>query len=117
MGSGLLSSSSIDKLGLNTVMAVPLKVGDDVLGVLYADDTTVNREFSDTDLSHLELLAHQLALSVSANPRLFEELSGRSEERETARLRDEVSRLKAELEQVLEQTRQFKVGDLRKPPS
>jgi diguanylate cyclase (GGDEF)-like protein len=117
VGDGLLSSSSIDKLGLNTVMAVPLKVGDDVLGVLYADDTTVNREFSDTDLSHLELLAHQLALSVSANPRLFEELSGRTEERETARLRDEVSRLKAELQQVLEQTRQFKVSELRDPPS
>ena len=106
-----LSSSSIDKLGLNTVMAVPLIVaGEQVLGVLYADDTTANREFGDTDLSHLELLAHQLALTLAANPSLFEAASGRSDKHETARLREEVARLKKELSGLLEQTRQFKVS-------
>lgn len=105
-----LSSSSIDRLGLNTVMAVPLTVADQLIGVLYADDTTVNREFGDRDLAHLELMAHQLGLSLAANPALYEAVSGRTEERETARLRAEVIRLKAELERLSEQTRLFRTG-------
>lgn len=97
----LLTSSSIDKLGLNTVMCVPLLVGDRAIGVLYADDSTSHREFTQTDLAHLEVLANQLALSLMANPRLQAVVTGgRLEDPETRNLKDEVQRLRAELERL-----------------
>jgi diguanylate cyclase (GGDEF)-like protein len=97
----LLTSSSIDKLGLNTVMCVPLLVGDRALGVLYADDSTSHREFTQTDLAHLEVLANQLALSLMANPRLQALVSGiRADAEETRSLKDEVARLRAEVEKL-----------------
>jgi diguanylate cyclase (GGDEF)-like protein len=97
----LLTSSSIDKLGLNTVMCVPLLVNDRALGVLYADDSTSHREFTQTDLAHLEVLANQLALSLMANPRLQALVSGiRADAEETRSLKDEVARLRAEVEKL-----------------
>jgi transcriptional regulator with GAF, ATPase, and Fis domain len=115
VGDDRLSTSSIDRLGLLTVMAVPLSVAGEPFGVLYADDTTANREFGDVDLAHFEMMAHQVALTLSANPQLYEAASGRSEERETTRLRAEVARLKAEMRDLLDQTRQFRVSpDLRR---
>jgi diguanylate cyclase (GGDEF)-like protein len=98
----ILTSSSIDKLGLNTVMCVPLLVGDRALGVLYADDSTSHREFTQTDLAHLEVLANQLALSLMANPRLQALVSGGRTDpaEETRSLKDEVARLRAEVEKL-----------------
>lgn len=104
----LLTSSSIDKLGLSTVMCVPLLVGDRALGVLYADDSTSHREFTQTDLAHLEVLANQLALSLMANPRLQALVSGIAVSgpqrldaaEETRSLKDEVARLRAEVEKL-----------------
>lgn len=97
-----LSSSSIDKLGLNTVMCVPLLFGERTpFGVLYADDSTSHREFTQTDLAHLEVMANQLALSLMANPRLQAAVSGSPPEApETRSLKDEVARLRAELERL-----------------
>jgi len=96
------TSTSIDKLGLSTVMCVPLVVAgkDRPIGVLYADDSTAHREFTQADLSHLEVMANQLALSLVANPRLVQLLSpkGRPENEETRNLKEEVQRLRAELE-------------------
>ncbi|MBX3468154.1 MAG: diguanylate cyclase [Planctomycetes bacterium] len=97
----ILTSSSIDKLGLSTVMCVPLLVGDRALGVLYADDSTSHREFTQADLAHLEVLANQLALSLMANPRLQALVSGiRPDLDETRNLKDEVARLRAEVERL-----------------
>jgi len=104
----ILTSSSIDKLGLNTVMCVPLLVGDRALGVLYADDSTSHREFTQADLAHLEVLANQLALSLMANPRLQALVSGVGSSgayrleaaEETRHLKDEVARLRAEVEKL-----------------
>jgi diguanylate cyclase (GGDEF)-like protein len=95
------SSQSIDRLGLSTVMCVPLiAAGERPLGVLYADDSTAHREFSQVDLSHLEVMANQLALSLQANHRLLTHVSpkARAEFEETRSLKDEVARLRAELE-------------------
>jgi diguanylate cyclase (GGDEF)-like protein len=96
-----LMSSSIDKLGLNTVMCVPLLVGERALGVLYADDATSHREFTQADLSHLEVMANQLALSLMANPRLQSLIAGLpNHAEETRNLKDEVARLRAEVERL-----------------
>lgn len=106
-----LTSSSIDRLGLNTVMCVPVLVGNQVFGALYADDTVANREFGPADLSHLEMMAHQLGLSLAANVKLYQLAAGRNpppDREETASLREEVARLRAELEGLRSQTRKFK---------
>ncbi len=101
-GADKLTSSSIDRLGLCTVMCVPLLVGGEPLGVLYADDTVSSREFMETDLAHLEVIAYQLGTSLAANPALFAAITGRRSDdaAETIRLRDEVARLRAELEKL-----------------
>lgn len=91
------TSTSIDKLGLSTIMCVPLIVGDRTLGALYADDHTAHREFTQADLAHLEVMANQLALSLAANSRLYALVSGSREWEETKSLKDEVARLRAEL--------------------
>jgi diguanylate cyclase (GGDEF)-like protein len=106
-----LTSSSIDRLGLNTVMCVPILVGREVFGALYADDTVANREFGERDLSHLEMIAHQLGLSLSANLELYQSATGGivdTDKGEAARLRDEVARLRAELDLVRQHTRKHK---------
>ncbi|MCA8920645.1 MAG: diguanylate cyclase [Planctomycetes bacterium] len=96
-----LTSTSIDRLGLNTVMVVPLLVSGQPIGVLYADDVVKKREFSQLDLNHLEVIAHQLALSLAANNALSA-VAFRHEIdlAETTRLRLEVSRLRAELKRL-----------------
>ncbi len=97
-----LTSSSIDRLGLNTVMCVPLLIGGEPIGALYADDTIASREFKEGDVTHLEMIAYQLGTSLAANPELHQLVAGRAgdDPAETARLRDEVLRLRAELEQL-----------------
>ncbi|MEZ6186882.1 MAG: diguanylate cyclase [Planctomycetota bacterium] len=96
-----LTSTSIDRLGLNTVMVVPLLVSGQPIGVLYADDVVKKREFSQLDLSHLEVIAHQLALSLAANSALSAAAFRREIDlTETTRLRLEVSRLRAELKRL-----------------
>lgn len=116
---GILDSSSIDRLGLNTVMCVPIFVsGKEVFGVLYADDTVANREFGARDLAHLEMMAHQLGLSLAASVALYRAALGEKENDaapdETARLRSEVERLRLELEHARTHTRKFRRGP--KPP-
>lgn len=112
---GFLDSSSVDRLGLHTVMCVPIFVsGKEVFGVLYADDTIANREFGARDLSHLEMIAHQLGLSLAASVSLYRAAQGEKEAEipadETSRLRSEVLRLRLELEQAKTNTRKFRRG-------
>ena len=107
----VLTTSSIDRLGLNTVMCVPLRVGQRTIGVLYADDTVANREFGEQDLAHLEVISHQLGLTLASNPELYEAASGQAPATDdTARLRAEVERLKSELEEV-KRTRRLEKRD------
>ena len=116
-GSAALTTSSMDRLGLSTVMVVPLLVGGQVLGALYADDTVSKREFSHMDLAHLEMMAHQLALGVAANPDLKAAAWGKTRDEldETQKLRREVTRLREELQQ-LKDTRAFKLDGPAAPP-
>ena len=103
-----LHSSSIDKLGLNTVMVVPITIDEVIAGALYADDTIAKREFGHMDLAHLEVIAHQLSLSLAANRDLFRLVGAGSDlgakgDPETIRLKREVERLRAELEAMKKQ--------------
>jgi PAS domain S-box-containing protein len=56
---------------LRSLLSVPLRVQDNVIGALNTMDTTVNR-FQDTDETLLELLAATVAMSIE-NARLYEQ--------------------------------------------
>ena len=77
-------------------IAVPLKIGDEVLGVLDVQETRPHA-FDDTDVQTLETLAGQLA-AVLDSARLFDRLQGELEERQRAEAA--LSQAVAELEQA-----------------
>jgi len=66
-----------------TVAAVPLVYREDVIGALAVMDDVTDRVFSETDLSLLELLAPQIAISLR-NARLYSELQERIAAQEKA---------------------------------
>ncbi|RRO20703.1 GAF domain-containing protein [Saccharopolyspora rhizosphaerae] len=63
--------------GLAAILGVPLSVGDDVIGVLYAADRTP-REFTPEEVALLSSLADHAAIALD-NARLLEEISTHSE--------------------------------------
>ena len=70
--------------------------------------TIAKREFGHMDLAHLEVIAHQLSLSLAANRDLFRLVGAGSDlgakgDPETIRLKREVERLRAELEAMKKQ--------------
>jgi sigma-B regulation protein RsbU (phosphoserine phosphatase) len=62
---------SIADLKLLTVMCVPLRVKDRIIGVLYVDSHATSKEFSNSDLTLLKALAYQVAITLD-NARLLE---------------------------------------------
>ena len=59
------------RLGLRSILSVPLRIKGDVIGVLQVVDTEVGR-FDTTDLELLELLAATAAIAIE-NARLYEQ--------------------------------------------
>ena len=62
---------SIADLKLLTVMCVPLRVKDRIIGVLYVDSHATSKEFTNADLTLLKALAYQVAITLD-NARLLE---------------------------------------------
>jgi len=62
---------SIADLKLLTVMCVPLRVKDRIIGVLYVDSHATSKEFTNSDLTLLNALAYQVAITLD-NARLLE---------------------------------------------
>jgi sigma-B regulation protein RsbU (phosphoserine phosphatase) len=62
---------SIADLKLLTVMCVPLRVKDRIIGVLYVDSQATSKEFTNSDLTLLNALAYQVAITLD-NARLLE---------------------------------------------
>ena len=69
----LTASGSIRALGLRSVMCVPLKAQDRLIGVIYVDSRRKVKEFSRTDLRLFESLASQAAVTVEKS-QLYEQL-------------------------------------------
>jgi signal transduction histidine kinase len=59
----LLSSDSIQMLGLRSLMCVPLMIQDRLIGVVYVDSHKPN-QFSETDLDLFESMAGQAAVAI-----------------------------------------------------
>jgi sigma-B regulation protein RsbU (phosphoserine phosphatase) len=64
-------SKSMVDLRLMTVMCVPLRVGDRITGCLYVDSQGKNKDFTKQDLTLLNALAYQVAITID-NARLHE---------------------------------------------
>ena len=87
--------SGEQEAGMSSVLCVPVRSGDKVLGAIYVDNRFEPNAFTDNHLRWLEILADQVAVAIR-NAQLFEELRSRSKELEDARLR--LERLNLDLE-------------------
>ncbi len=64
---------SIAELNLRSVMCVPLKIQEKVIGVIYLDNSSEARLFLESDLYLFELFATQAAIAIN-NSRLYEKI-------------------------------------------
>lgn len=62
---------SIVEQNIRTLMAVPLQTGDEIIGIIYVDSPSVQREFSRDDLNLLTVMANVAAVRID-NTRLAE---------------------------------------------
>lgn len=87
---------------IRSALAVPMRVGDAMVGVLHLDKRSARRPFGQEDLQLAVIVAQQAGAAI-ANARLFERISLANRELEEAR--DEILRWNQELEhKVAERT-------------
>ncbi len=72
------SQQSIVGFALRSILAVPLKVRDEVIGVVYCDNRILAGLFQASDLETLKAFSNQAAVAIE-NARLFEEAHRRLE--------------------------------------
>jgi transcriptional regulator with GAF, ATPase, and Fis domain len=89
---------SISILGLRSVLAIPLRERDDVVGAIYLDNRLQRRAFGPDDLRMLEALADSAAVALR-NARLFARLEHQRQELDESRQR--VEALNARLEGIV----------------
>ncbi len=75
----LAGQESIIAFNLRSILCVPLKVKNDLIGVIYADNRVRSGIFSETELSLLTAFANQAAVALD-NARLFSSLRNTLEE-------------------------------------
>jgi GAF domain-containing protein len=83
----------LEEVPTRSEMCVPLKLGDQVIGVLDVQETRLNA-FDETDLKAMETLANQIAVAIR-NAHLYEEVQYELAER--TRVEEEVLRRNREL--------------------
>ena len=76
--------ASVEDLRLRSVMCLPVRVEDRVLGVLYVDNRLQHNAFSESDLEMVELFASQAAVAI-LNARRVAELRERNQRVEQTR--------------------------------
>jgi len=99
---------------ISAMIAVPLKIGEKVVGVLFLHDKE-SRSFSETECSLLEILASQAAIGIY-NARLYQESQRRLAELETLYytsqdIASETMNIKSVLETILKKAVQFSNAD------
>jgi len=82
----LAKFKSVRDLKLMSIAALPLRVKDRTIGVLYLDNRTVKNAFRDDDLSLLKTLCDQAAIAIE-NARLIEENKKKQKELERSNFR------------------------------
>jgi len=76
--------ASVEDLRLRSVMCLPIRIQDKVLGVLYVDNRLQHNAFSENDLEMVELFAAQAAVAI-LNSRRVAELRERNQRLESSR--------------------------------
>lgn len=92
---GVARAKSVQRLGLRTVMCLPLFSRRDpsrLIGVLYLDSSAVSEQLTPEHLELMKTMTNHVAIAVE-NARLFEELEQKNEE---------IARLNLELQRYVE---------------
>jgi signal transduction histidine kinase len=98
------ANQSIYQFNIRSALAVPLRVQDEVLGVLHLDKRDSRRPFTTDDLQLAAIVAQQVSGAL-ANARLIDAITRTNRELEAAR--DQILRWNQELEhKVQERTRE-----------
>ncbi|RMG18054.1 MAG: diguanylate cyclase, partial [Planctomycetota bacterium] len=61
---------SVMDLNLRSILCAPIKVGEDVLGVIYVDHNQVARRFTQEDLNFLVAIANKVAVPIKNSKKL-----------------------------------------------
>jgi len=84
------NQASVISLDLRSILCVPLKLKDDIIGVIYADNRLREGLFTETEKNLLVTFSHQAAVAIE-NARLFESVKNSlSEVTELKNLLDDV---------------------------
>lgn len=94
------ANQSIYTFGIRSALVVPLRVQEEVLGVLHLDKRESRRPFDHDDLQLAAIVAQQVAAALS-NARLIDAITRANRELEQAR--DQILRWNQELEHKVEQ--------------
>jgi transcriptional regulator with GAF, ATPase, and Fis domain len=95
----LPAAGSVADLKLRSLLCMPFRVRDQILGCVYIDNRFEVGLFQEADVPLLQGFADQAAIAIE-NARLFEENVRREEE--LKRSRDEIERLNAQLKERVE---------------
>ncbi len=95
----LVAAGSVTELKLRSLLCIPLRVRDQVLGCVYIDNRFETGVFREGELPLLQGFADQAAIAIE-NARLFEENRARQEE--LKRSREEIGRLNDLLKEKVE---------------
>ncbi len=95
----LPAAGSVTDLKLRSLLCMPLKARDRILGCVYIDNRFETGVFRESDLSLLQAFADQAAIAIE-NARLFEENLHRQDE--LRRSKEEIERLNAQLKEKVE---------------
>jgi diguanylate cyclase (GGDEF)-like protein len=64
------SFKSVLDLRLRSILCAPIKLGDEVLGVVYVDHNSISRHFNNEDLNFLRAIAERIAVPLANSKRL-----------------------------------------------
>lgn len=106
----LKASRSVRSLGLRSVLCVPLVSHDKAVGAIYAENRRAGRQFEESDLMPLVLLANQVVVALE-NARMVEALETTVAER-TRALSETLANLRAAQNQLIQSEKMAALGNL-----
>ena len=106
-----LASDSVVAFNLLSILCVPMQFGDRLVGLIYLDNPLVAHQFSESDLSLLEVFASQAAVAIR-NAQAFRRIESLNEQLEAKigeveALKERLSRDNVTLKEEIERSQYF----------